>query len=192
MTTIMPLNKRYFRLVANNIILALIYGTVWWPLLWLSGHPLEEWAVTVTVLYISLWVFKEVIVNLLAFASRRLTERERRIADHESVELVESQPVQLSIRERLLLLVLTSMLFSTVIGASLSAGIPALAWFGLTPLIPFFNWIGWALLGIGAFGLSLFLASFWRTRTTIDNRGISRIQAVTSKAIAFAGPSATY
>ncbi len=58
--------------------LAMAHTTVWLLLLWASGHPLEEWAVTSLVLYIALWASKEVVLRLGLFALRRQSEYGRR------------------------------------------------------------------------------------------------------------------
>ena len=67
-------DKRFLPLMVAEIKLALAYGTVWLLLLWASGHPLEEWAVTSLVLYIALWASKEVVLRLGLFALRWQSE----------------------------------------------------------------------------------------------------------------------
>ena len=136
--------------------MALIFGTICWPLLWLSGHPLEEWAATVVVLYTSLWLCKEVIVNLLLFASRRLSDYGNRIVIDAGIELPDRQIDSFRVRQKIVLASTVFAMFVSVVGASLSAAIPFMAWLELTPLASYFTWIGWMLFGIGATGLLLF------------------------------------
>ena len=191
-----PSRKYLFRILAD-IRLALIYGTIWWPLLWLSGHPLEEWAMTAVVLYISLWLSRELIVNLVLFASKLLTDYGRRIANKAGIEISHDRIEQFSTRENLLFVSLVLLLFAAVVGASLSVAMPALVWLGLTPLAAYFIWLGWAFLGLGATGLALIFAVLWLVLVTLDDlvdnlneksaKEISGFGVITEKVASYAG-----
>jgi hypothetical protein len=90
--------------------------------------------------------------------------------------------------------VVAMLTLTAIVGASLSVGAPSAAWLGLTPLAPYFNWIGWALLAIGAIGVSFYFAVGWLAFVTLDNlidsqnqssgKGMIGLYAITAKATA--------
>jgi hypothetical protein len=188
------LNKKHFLLVARELRLATVYGTIWLLLLWASGYPSEEWAMTVVVLYITLWLSREVVANLTQLAGMRLAVYGRRTLQMAGLELPDEPPNK-RIFGIILAVVLTAV-FAAIIGASLSIGIPVVGWFGLTPLAPYFTWIGWVFLVIGVVGLSLYFAAVWLVIVIADNllqgvrdtpgNEVLSIYAITEKAAAFA------
>ncbi len=190
-------DKRFLPLMVAEIKLALAYGTVWLLLLWASGHPLEEWAVTSLVLYIALWASKEVVLRLGLFALRRQSEYGKRVMRKAGVELPEDLSVDRNFGVRLLSAVVVLMMFAVVAGASLSFGIPVAVALGITPLAHYFSWVGWGLLGAGLVGLSLFFVFAWLAFVMVDNlvdslnessgREIAGFYETTERAAAFAG-----
>ena len=140
-------------LVIRDFKLAIIHATVWILLFWISGHPIDEWAVTAVVLYIPLWLSIEIVLRLVSFTARRLSNYVSRAAQKAGIEFPERRPHGLSNKRRPIAVFL--ILFSTIIGLSLSVGIPAVGLVGLTPLPSYFYWAAWGFLCIG--GVSLLL-----------------------------------
>ena len=140
-------------LLIRDFRLAIIHATVWILLFWVSRHPLDEWAMTAVVLYIFLWLATEIVLKLVSLAARLLSSYVSSTAQRVGVELPESQPDSLSNKRCPIAVFL--VLFATIIGFSLSVGLPAVGLFGLTPLSPYFSWAAWGLLGIGGIGLLL-------------------------------------
>ena len=191
------LSKKHLSLMVAEIKLALTYGTVWLFLMWASGHPLDEWAVTSLVLYIALWMSKEILLRLGLFALRRLSEYGKRVVLKAGVELPEKLSPGRSFAARMLSAGVILMMFAVVVGASLNFGIPAAAMIGITPVAHYFIWVGWGLLSIGLAILSLFFIVAWLAFAIVDNlvdglnedsgREIASFYAITEKSAAFAG-----
>ena len=139
-------------LLIRDFKLAIIHATVWIILFSVTRHPLDEWAVTAVVFYISLWLSIEMVLRLVLLTVRLLSSYVSRTAQRIGVELSDSQSHSFS-NKRPIAMVL--VLFFTIIGFSLSIGIPAAGLLGLTPLSLYFNWTAWGLLGIGGLGLLL-------------------------------------
>ena len=177
--------------------LAIAHTTAWMFLFLASGHPLEEWAVTALVLYISVWASKEIILRLGLFALRHQANYGKRIMRKAGVELPENLSAERNFGVRLLSTCIILHLFAVVIGASLSFGIPASVLLGLTPLAYYFSWLGWVLLGVGLTILWLFFAVTWLTLVGLDilvdslnedsGKRIVSFYAITERAAAFAG-----
>ena len=191
------LNKRFLPLIVADFKLAIAHTTVWLFLLWASGHPLEEWAITSLVLYIALWASKEIVLRLGLFALRRQSEYGKRIMRKAGVEISENPSAKRSFGARLLSTSVILLMFAVAVGASLSLGIPGAALLGVTPLAHYFSWIGWALLGVGLAGLSLFFIIAWLAFAMVDNlvdslnessgREIAGFYETTERVAAFAG-----
>lgn len=140
-------------LLIRDFKLAIIHATVWILLFWISGHPIDEWAVTAVVLYIPLWLSIEIVLRTVSFAAGLLSNYVSRAAQRAGIEFPERQPHGLSNKRRSLAAFL--ILFSTIIGLSLSVGIPAAGLFGLAPLPSYLSWAAWGFLCIGGLGLLL-------------------------------------
>lgn len=139
-------------LFIRDFKLAIIHATVWILLFWISGHPIDEWAVTAVVLYIPLWLSIEIVLRVVSFTARRLSNYASRTAQRAGIEFPERQSQSLSNKRRTIAVLI---LFSAIIGLSLSVGIPAAGLFGLTPLPSYFYWAAWGFLCIGGLGLLL-------------------------------------
>ncbi len=140
-------------LLMRDFKLAIIHATVWILLFWISGYPIDEWAVTAVVLYIPLWLSIEIVLRVVSFTARRLSNYVSRAAQRAGIEFPESRPHGLSNKRCPIAVFL--ILFSTIIGLSLSVGIPAAGLVGLTPLPSYFFWVALGFLCIGGLGLSL-------------------------------------
>ena len=140
-------------LLIRDFKLAIIHATVWILLFWISGHPIDEWAVTAVVLYIPLWLSIEIVLRMVSFTARLLSNYASRTAQRAGIEFSEGQPRGLSKKRRSL--AVFPILFSTIIGLSSTVGIPAVGLFGLTPLPPYLGWTAWGFLCIGGLGLLL-------------------------------------
>ena len=165
----MTRSELYLRIFANNIKLAVLHAIAWPLLFWVSGHPLEEWALTALVMYMAHWLSREVIVGLAMFALRRLTVRGRRALRNARIEVPNIPGDEVSPRVRLLAMFVIALLFFTVVGASLSVGVPVLSWLGLTPLAAYFVWGGWTMLAVGAVGLLFILGALGLALAIVDN-----------------------
>ncbi len=140
-------------LLIRDFKMAILHATIWILLFWVSRHPLDEWAMTAVVLYISLWLAIEIVLRLIWLTARLLSNYVIRTAQRIGVELPESQPDSFSNKRFPIAVFL--VLFSIIIGFSLSIGIPVTGLFGLTPLSPYFSWVAWGLLSVGGIGLLL-------------------------------------
>ena len=188
------LNREHAMLLLRDVRLAVVHCTVWLLLLWVSSHPLEEWAVTAVVLYLALWLSREIVASLTGFAAGRLVDYGRRTLQKAGIEPPDSPPAEYKHIITVLTAVVAILTLTAIVGASLSVGVPSVAWLGLTPLAPYFNWIGWALLTIGIIGVSFYFAVGWLAFVTLDNlldgqkessgKGVIGLYAITAKAAA--------
>ena len=142
-------------LPVRDFKLAIAYTTAWMFAFWLVEYPLGDWAVTAVVLYVSLWLAREVVSALVQFVAERMQEYARRVAQKAGVELLDHSPSEYSLRDKLLYTALLLLLCFAIIGLSLIGGIPVLSLYELTPLPAFFNWIAWGLFLVGGVGISL-------------------------------------
>ena len=162
------LSKRYFGILAREFTLAIACTTVCLILFAMSGYPVEEWAAAAVVLYVSLWLSKEISLGLLLFVAKRLLRYGIQAMSQIEPPLGDISAIQSSPGYRLFLAIIHSVILSVVLGASLALGIQALALLGLTPLADYFNWIGWTLLGVGIAFLTLYLAFMWLAFSTLE------------------------
>ena len=126
-------------LPVRDFKLAIIYATALMPLLWAAGHPIDEWAVTVAVLYVSLWLSREIVAYLVLLVLRSLADYGMRVAEKIEVEVPERRPTEHGFRVKLFLAPLLLLVFSSIVGVSLSIGVPATSLFGITPLHLYFQ-----------------------------------------------------
>ena len=193
------LSEKLFRSIIVDIKLAIIHATVWLILLWASGHPVEEWAVTALVLYISFWASKGIVLKVAVLAADFIVDYGKCVIQKSGIEIREDLTAERNRGFRSLSAFLTLLTFAVVIGASLSIGIPLAGMLGLTPLPYYFSWTGWGLLIVGLIALcSLFVLAWAVCRvvsTLVDslneNSGESIVgfYSVTSNAVAFVGRS---
>lgn len=173
--------------------LALLCGTVWMFLFWAVEYPMDEWAATVVVLYVCLWVSREITVRVVAFVTELLARQARGImagigASIAGDDLSEEHGVRL----RMIFVggVFGILMLATVVGASVTAGIPIAILLGLAPLPLLFSWIGWALLGLGLAGLSLVLGGlalvFSITEAILNDREVVLVRAIMKGPVASA------
>ena len=190
----MKLNREI--LPVRDFKLAALHGTVWMLLLWAAGHPMDEWAVTVVVLYVFLWVSREVVLGGVLRATGLLAKQARRVAKKLDIDVPNDLPAKPSSQATLLLAIVLALVFTTVVGASLTAGIPAAGLLGLAPLPAYFSWIGWALFGVGLVGLSLIIGVsaliFAAAAALLDGQGIIRVHAITENVAASTAKVAAY
>ena len=142
-------------LPVRDFKLAIAYTTAWISAFWLVEYPISDWAATAVVLYVSLWLAREVVSALVQFVAERMQEYAKRVAQKAGVELLDHSPPEYSLRDKLLYVALFLLLYFAIIGLSLTAGIPVLSLYGLAPLPSFFNWIAWGLFLVGGVGISL-------------------------------------
>lgn len=177
----------------RDFTLALLCGTVWMLLFWVVEYPMDEWAATVVVLYVCLWVSREITVRVVVFVTELLARQARGImagigASIAGDDLSEEHGVRL----RMILVggVFGILMLATVVGASMTAGIPIAVLLGLAPLPLLFSWVGWVLLGLGLVGLSLVLGGlalvFSITEALLNDREVVLVRAIMKGPVASA------
>lgn len=177
----------------RDFTLALLCGTVWMLLFWVVEYPMDEWAATVVVLYVCLWVSREITVRVVVFVTELLARQARGImagigASIAGDDLSEEHGVRL----RMILVggVFGILMLATVGGASMTAGIPIAVLLGLAPLPLLFSWVGWVLLGLGLVGLSLVLGGlalvFSITEALLNDREVVLVRAIMKGPVASA------
>lgn len=142
-------------LPVRDFKLAIAYTTAWMFAFWVVEYPIGDWAVTAVVLYISLWLSREVVSASILFVEERVEEYAKRVAQKAGVELRVDSSSEYSLRDKLLYAALFLLLYFTIIGLSLIVGILVIRLYGLPPLPPFFNWIAWGLFLVGGIGVSM-------------------------------------
>lgn len=162
------LSKRYLGILAREFTLAIGFTTVCLILFAVSGHPVEEWAAAAVVLYVSLWLSKEIFLSLLLFAIKRLLRYGARAMSKAETQLHDIASIQSGPGYRLFIVIAHSMILAVVLGASLVLGIEGMALLDFTPLADYFSWIGWTLLGVGTVLLTLYLAVMWLAFSTLE------------------------
>ena len=170
------LNKKI--LPVRDFKLAIIYATILMPLLWLAGHPVDEWAVTVAVLYVSLWLSREIVVYLVLLVLRSLSNYGTRVAEKIGVKVPAEQPTKHGFLSKFFLFAASWLVVYTIVGVSLSVGIPATGLVGITPLLPYFNWFAYGFLFVGGASLSFIFvitALAFATADTIHENSRARI-----------------
>ena len=190
----MKLNREI--LPIRHFKLAALHGTVWMLLFWATDYPIEEWAVTVVVLYISLWACREIAAKTIWLAVDGLNQQARRVAEKLGVDITEDMPARQRRRGVLLIAFIGVLALFAVIGASLGIGIPVVSLLGLTPLPSYFNWVGLTLFGVGLVGLSLVLGAlalmFTAIEALLNDKGIDRFHAITEDVAVSAAKVAAY
>ena len=151
-------------LPVRDFKLAIAYTTAWMFAFWLVEYPIGDWAATAVVLYVSLWLAREVVSALILFAEKRM----QRYATKAGVEFREYSFSEYSLRDKLLYAALFLLLYFAIIGLSLIAGSPVLSLYGLAPLPVFFNWVAWGLFLVGGVGISLILGIVMRLLSSAD------------------------
>ena len=154
----------------RDVPLALAYSILWFVALGIFGYPENERLGIVIVAYLALWVSRLAVNALLGFAFKRLHMYALSVVGQEGLDAIaESGIVERSPIARASLLALVLAVLSAMLGLSLVAIPPAIAYMGATPLGSPFTLGAWILLGVSSVSLSCLLAvSFW---------GWSRIKA---------------
>ena len=124
-------------LPVRDFKLAIAYTTAWMFAFWVVEYPIGDWAVTAVVLYVSLWLAREVVSALVQFVAERMQEYAKRVAQKAGVELLDHSPPEYSLRDKLLYAALLLLLCFTIIGLSLIAGSPGSVYMGLPHFLPF-------------------------------------------------------
>ena len=170
----------------RDLKLALGYATLWFIIFGIMSYPLDSWALAAAIFYIALWVSRVIVVAAVSFALKRLAAYGRRIVQKIGGELSEGEVVSERHSPSKLVFATTILVIFTVLGLSLSVGIPVVGMYGGASLPLYFSWIAWALLGVGVVGISLiltFLALLFSTVETLyDNFevGVASVEAVSN------------
>ena len=136
--------------------LALAYCAVCTSALWISDYPVEAWIPVSLIGYVSLWLSRLIIVNLAAFALRRLR-------DH-GLQMVERFGMDVEVSGRLgpiaatLVAIVALAVVAVILGLALTAAALVIFYSSLTPLPPDFMLTGVATLGVGTIALLAFFA----------------------------------
>lgn len=142
-------------LPVRDFKLAIAHATLWMSAFWLVEYPIDDWAATAVILYVSLWLSRASVLTLIYSVSKRLQEYARRVAQKAGVELRDDLPSADNFRDKLLSTALVLILCSTIIGLSLTIGIPVVSIYERTPLPFYFSWVAWGLLLVGGLGVLL-------------------------------------
>lgn len=140
--------------------LATVHTTAWMLVFWLVEYPLDDWAVTAAILYVSLWLAGGFVLTSIHAAVKHLQGYTKRVAQKAGIELRDEVPTEDSFRDKLLSATLVVILGFTIIGLSLTVGIPLVSICERTPLPFYINWVAWGLLLIGGLGVSLMFGLF--------------------------------
>ena len=141
-------------LPVEEFIGAIIYATFLMILLALVQHPVAEWAITAAVLYVFIWLSREVITGLARWLSKSLIRYGERISQRLDVEMSDYQPAQNDPIGKIIAVIMVVLLFSVIIGIAFNLGSLAVNSLGLTPLPAYFPWVAGGLAITGLVGLS--------------------------------------
>ena len=141
-------------LPVEEFIGAIIHAAVLMLLLALVRHPVAEWAITAAVLYVFIWLSREVIARLVLWLLKSLMRYEERISRRLGVEMSDYQPARINPISKIISVIMVALLLSTIIGIAFNLGSLAISRFGLTPLPAYFPWIAGGLAITGLMGLS--------------------------------------
>ena len=141
----------------RELKLAFVYATFWVLLLWVTQHPLDEWAATVAVLYTAMLLSKEIVPWTAAYASKRLAGYGKRVLQKYGITVSEQSADTAGHRSvwpvRIAILAVLTFAF----GVALIAGFFVMAQLELTPLAGYLRWTAWGILAFGTLGLTLTL-----------------------------------
>ena len=146
----------------RDVPLALAHSILWFVMLWAFDYPVDDRLGIVVAGYLSLWLSRLIISNLVSFVLRRLHQYALRVVGRESLELIiEESTINVSARARAIVVVLALAIVSATLGLSFVAIPPIVDYAGLTTLGSYFTLGAWVLLGVSAVTLSvLFTLSF--------------------------------
>ena len=171
----------------RDVPLAIICGSVWFLVLWLVNYPADESVGVAIVAYIALWASSMIINGLALFALRRLRSLALRKADELGVAIPEEPSPAIAKIARAFVAVFLTAMFLAIIGLSLVATVPIVAWVGLPPLSAGFGAIGGTAFGAGALVLAMifgvpFILFKWTEKVAVNMRrlavGISAVSDI--------------
>ena len=144
----------------RDVPLALAHSILWFVALWAVDYPIDERLGVVIAGYISLWLSRLVVSNLVSFVLKRLYQYALRVVGQESFELIEKSVTNLS-SIRTVAVVLMLAVVSAILGLSFVVIPPIAVYVGLTSLGSYFTLGAWVLLGASSVTLfGLFALSF--------------------------------
>ena len=147
-------------LPVEEFIGAIIHATVLMLLLALVRHPVAEWAITAAVLYVFIWLSREIIARLALWLLESLTRYGERVSQSLGVEMSDYEQAGIERIGKIIAVIIAILLFSATIGIAFNLGSLAISSFGLTPLPAYFPWIAWGLAITGLVGLSCIFGLF--------------------------------
>jgi hypothetical protein len=148
-----------------------------------THHPVEEWAVAISVLYASLWFSNTIVIWLIGMLLKSIIRYGRSVL---SDAVGHSKEIDQPAKDRskwvttVLILFVVVILFM-IVGLSISVSSPLLRLAEFAPLAFSVKLTGWILLGIGMLGTSTFLGSMFLIIGKLDyyihtyERNISRL-----------------
>lgn len=162
----------------RDVPLALICATVWFLVLWLVNYPADESVGVAIVAYIALWASSMIINGLALFALRRLHSLALRKADELGVAIPEEPTPAITPAARLAVVALLLAMFLAIIGLSLIATVPIVAWVGLPPLAAGFGMVGGIAFIAGALVLAMifgvpFILFKWTEKVAVNMRRLA-------------------
>lgn len=158
----------------RDVPLALICGSVWFLVLWTVNYPADESVGVAIVAYIALWTSRAIINALALFALRRLHSLALKKADELDVTIPEETPPA----ARAVAVVFLIAMLSAIVGMSIIATVPIVAWVGLPPLAAEFGVFGWIAFVAGALVLATifgvpFIMFKWTEKVAVNMRRLA-------------------
>jgi hypothetical protein len=143
---------------------ALVIATVWMLVFGLvTHHPVEEWAVAISVLYASLWFSNMIVIWLIGMLLQSIIRYGRSVlsdAVGNGTEIDQPAKNQSKWVTIVLILFIAAILFM-IVGLSISVSSPLLQLAEFAPLAFSINLTGWILFGIGMLGTSMLMGSMF-------------------------------
>ena len=138
----------------RDVPFALAYYAVCISALWISDYPVDDWILTTLVGYVSLWLSRLIIVNLVASGLRRLRDYGLQIVERFGMDVEVSG--RLGPLAKTLVAIVTLAVVAVMLGLALTVSALTIPYLGLTPLASEFALYGLAMLVAGVFTLMNF------------------------------------
>ena len=153
----------------RNFKQAAICATLLFLLLVIIRHPVEELALTAAVLYVFLWLSKEVIERLVIYVLSGLVRYMGRIEQKPGAADWDSQSPQPNFVANASAVIMVALWLFAIIGAGFTLGSLAVNGAGLTPLPGYITVIAGGAFLAGTIGVSLILGLIALVLVAVDN-----------------------
>lgn len=157
---------------------ALVFAAAWSFALWIAEYTASEGVWIAAIAYVAFRASRWIVNALALFALRRLHSLALRKADELGVAIPEEPPPAVTPAARAAVAALLLAMFLAIIGMSIIATVPIVAWVGLPPLSAGFGMVGGIAFGAGAvvlamiFGVPLILFK-WTEKVAVNMRRLA-------------------